>query len=122
MLHSTLSANRFTPVADTGHKLKISCDADGIYIMSENGLENIFWSRENLKKAFEKKYKWLIWPNMYLVDKPDELEHLISQNEEEPEIECSVMNGLYKKWKPALNKNISEELMKLDRVKVEKSV
>ena len=25
--------------------------------MSEDGLENIFWSRENLKKAFEKKYK-----------------------------------------------------------------
>lgn len=57
VLHSTLSANRFTPIADTGHKLKISCNADGIYIMSEEGLENIFWSRENLKKAFEKKYK-----------------------------------------------------------------
>lgn len=57
VLHSTLSANRFTPIADTGHKLKISCDADGIYIMSEDGIENIFWSCENLKKAFEKQYK-----------------------------------------------------------------
>lgn len=57
VLHSTLSADRFTPVADTGHKLKISCAADGIYIESEDGVENIFWSREALKACFEKKYK-----------------------------------------------------------------
>ena len=57
VLHSTLSADRFTPVADTGHKLKISCAADGIYIDCEDGVENIFWSREALKACFEKKYK-----------------------------------------------------------------
>ncbi len=57
VLHSTLSADRFTPVADTGHKLKISCAADGIYIECEDGVENIFWSREALKACFEKKYK-----------------------------------------------------------------
>lgn len=57
VLHSTLSADRFTPVADTGHKLKISCAVDGIYIESENDVENIFWSRETLKACFEKKYK-----------------------------------------------------------------
>lgn len=57
VLHSTLSANRFTPIADTGHKLKISCTADGIYIESEDGVENIFWSREALRACFEKKYK-----------------------------------------------------------------
>ena len=57
VLHSTLSAERFTPVADTGHKLKISCAADGIYIECEDGVENIFWSREALKACFEKKYK-----------------------------------------------------------------
>ena len=57
VLHSTLSADRFTPVADTGHKLKISCASDGIYIECEDGVENIFWSREALKACFEKKYK-----------------------------------------------------------------
>ena len=57
VLHSTLSADRFTPIADTGHSLKISCDVDGIYILSENGIENVFWSRDALKKCFEKKYK-----------------------------------------------------------------
>ena len=57
VLHSTLSADRFTPVADTGHKLKITCAADGIYIECEDGVENIFWSREALKACFEKKYK-----------------------------------------------------------------
>lgn len=57
VLHSTLSADRFTPIADTGHRLKIHCNADGIYIESEDGVENVFWSRDALKKCFEKKYK-----------------------------------------------------------------
>lgn len=57
VLHSTLSANRFTPIADTGNTLKIYCQEDGIYIESQDGIENIFWSREALKKCFEKKYK-----------------------------------------------------------------
>lgn len=57
VLHSTLSADRFTPIADTGHKLKIWCDIDGIYILSQDGVENVFWSRDALKKCFEKKYK-----------------------------------------------------------------
>lgn len=57
VLHSTLSAVRFTKVADTGHSLKVTCKEDGIYIESEEGLENIYWSRGALKNAFEKKYK-----------------------------------------------------------------
>lgn len=57
VLHSTLSADRFTPIANTGYKLKICCQTDGIYIESQDGIENIFWSREALKKCFEKKYK-----------------------------------------------------------------
>lgn len=57
VLHATLSADRFTPIADTGNKLKIWCDIDGIYILSQDERENIFWSRETLKKCFEKKYK-----------------------------------------------------------------
>lgn len=36
-LHSTLPADRFTPIADSGHILKIWCNIDGIYIMPEDG-------------------------------------------------------------------------------------
>ena len=57
VLHATLSADRFTPISDTGYKLKFACLDDGIYIESEDGVENIYWSRETLKKCFEKKYK-----------------------------------------------------------------
>ena len=57
VLHSTLSADRFTPIADTGHKLKIVCDSEKISIASETEVENVYWTREALKKCFEKKYK-----------------------------------------------------------------
>lgn len=57
VLHSTLSADRFTPIADTGNRLKIHCKPDGIYIESQDVIENVFWSREALRKCFEKKYK-----------------------------------------------------------------
>lgn len=57
VLHSTLSAARFTPIADTGNKLKIHCTGDGIYIASGCGVEQVYWSRAALKKSFEKKYK-----------------------------------------------------------------
>lgn len=57
VLHATLSADRFTTISDTGHRLKITCLDDGIYIESEEGIENIYWSRTALKRCFEKKYK-----------------------------------------------------------------
>lgn len=57
VLQVTLSADRFTPIADTGNRLKICCRPDGIYIESQDGVENVFWSRETLRKSFEKKYK-----------------------------------------------------------------
>ena len=57
VLHSTLSANRFTPIANTGNMLRIHCRPDGIYIESQDVIEDIFWSREALRKCFEKKYK-----------------------------------------------------------------
>ena len=57
VLHATLSGDRFTDIAQTGHRLKFTCKDDGIYIESESGLENIYWSREALRKQFEKKYK-----------------------------------------------------------------
>ena len=57
VLHSTLTATRFVPIANTGHKLKIECGIDKISIASENGIENVYWTEANLRKAFEKKYK-----------------------------------------------------------------
>lgn len=57
VLHSTLSADRFTPIANTGNMLKIYCEQNGIYIESQEIIENIYWSREALKRCFEKKYK-----------------------------------------------------------------
>lgn len=57
VLHSTLSANRFTPVSNTGHSLKITCDLEKISIESDTEIENVYWTRETLKRCFEKKYK-----------------------------------------------------------------
>lgn len=57
VLHSTLSADRYVTVADTGHKLKINCDPSKISIVAEDGNEYAYWTRDELKKSFEKKYK-----------------------------------------------------------------
>lgn len=57
ILHATLSANKFSPIADTGNALKIHCEQAGIYVESQNIIENVYWPRENLKNQFEKKYK-----------------------------------------------------------------
>lgn len=57
VLHSTLTAARFVPIADTGKKLRIICDNEKISIASESEIENVFWDKESLRKAFEKKYK-----------------------------------------------------------------
>ncbi|MDR0918427.1 MAG: MvaI/BcnI family restriction endonuclease, partial [Oscillospiraceae bacterium] len=55
VLHSTLTAQRFVPIQNTGFKLKIVCDDNKINIASEEGIEDIYWDRENLRKAFNKK-------------------------------------------------------------------
>ena len=57
VLHSTLSADRFVPIADTGRSLKVLCDSSKITIVAEDGREYAYWTKELLKKAFEKKYK-----------------------------------------------------------------
>lgn len=57
VLHSTLSANRYVSIADTGRSLIISCDPKKISVVAEDGKEYAYWTREQLKKAFEKKYK-----------------------------------------------------------------
>lgn len=57
VLHSTLSADRYTPVANTGRKLKVTCSSSKISIVDKDGNEYAYWTRDKLKKAFEKKYK-----------------------------------------------------------------
>lgn len=57
VLHETLSAVRFTQIRNTGHRLKVTCKDDDVYIESEEGIENVYWPRSLLKKCFEKKYK-----------------------------------------------------------------
>ncbi len=57
VLHSTLSANRFTPIADTGRSLKICCSDTKISIVADDDLEYGYWTRESLKRSFENKYK-----------------------------------------------------------------
>jgi hypothetical protein len=62
VLHATLTASKFVNISNTGHKLKIVCDEKKIYLESENGAEEVWWTHENLRKAFEKKYpKTLIY-------------------------------------------------------------
>lgn len=57
VLHSTLSADRFVSVYNTGNQLKIVCDDEKISIASQMGVEDVYWTRDALKKCFEKKYK-----------------------------------------------------------------
>lgn len=54
VLHSTLTAAHFVPIADTGHQLKIVCDAQKISIASELGTENVYWERENSAKRLKR--------------------------------------------------------------------
>ncbi len=57
VLHSTLSADRFVSVYNTGNQLKIVCDDNKISIASQMGIEDVYWTRDTLKRCFEKKYK-----------------------------------------------------------------
>lgn len=57
VLHSTPSADRFVSIADTGRSLKVVCGPEKISIIAEDGVEYAYWTRDQLKKAFEKKYK-----------------------------------------------------------------
>ena len=57
VLHATLSADHFVPIANTGRSLKVACSPTKISIIAEDGNEYAYWTRDQLKKAFEKKYK-----------------------------------------------------------------
>ena len=57
VLHSTLSADRFVNIANTGRSLKVLCSPTKISIIADDSIEYAYWTREQLKLAFEKKYK-----------------------------------------------------------------
>ncbi|OHT05013.1 hypothetical protein TRFO_27320 [Tritrichomonas foetus] len=73
--------------------------------------------------SFEDKYKWLIWPNIYLVEKSNIQEYLLSDNIEMYSLETqkflnnsdTIMNYIYGKWKPAINRNIKEPFLTIDK-------
>lgn len=55
VLHSTLSATKFTKISDTGHSLKVSCTSDKINIIDENSTIVASWLISNLKAVMDKK-------------------------------------------------------------------
>ena len=55
VLHSTLNAVNFTQIANTGHRLKVTPIEDKIFIEDENGLTDIYWSVDILKRQLNKK-------------------------------------------------------------------
>lgn len=57
VLHSTLSANRPTRIADTGRTLEIVCHEDRISIVSDGGIEEAYWDVSALRQAFNRKYQ-----------------------------------------------------------------
>ena len=50
-------ADRYVAIANTGHSLKVSCSDTKISIIAEDGKEYAYWTRDQLKTAFEKKYR-----------------------------------------------------------------
>lgn len=56
VLHTTLTTQRFSDVTQT-KKLKLISSYDRLSISSDIEIENIYWDREHIKKAFDKKIK-----------------------------------------------------------------
>lgn len=57
VLHATLSANKYVSINNTGRSLIIVCDSEKISIVAEDKKPYAYWTRDQLQKAFEKKYK-----------------------------------------------------------------
>jgi hypothetical protein len=65
--------------------------------------------------AFETRYKWLILPNIELAERADDLQALDSPIDGFG-IAAEVMEIIYARYKPSLNKGLSAELRRLDSV------
>ena len=55
VLHTTLTATKFTQVSNTGHSLKVVCDESKISIVSENNTIEASWDIDTLKDVMTKK-------------------------------------------------------------------
>lgn len=55
VLHATLNAISFAPIAKTGHKLKVTPLEDKIFVEDENGLTDVYWSVDILERQLNKK-------------------------------------------------------------------
>ena len=58
VLHSTLNAQDFSPLGNTGKGLKIKCYSSKITIADNAGNEPAYWDSAELEQAFLKKYKY----------------------------------------------------------------
>lgn len=56
VLHSTLTASRLVPIQNTGFSLGINCQPDKILIRSNMEMQEVYWTREAIQSAFERKY------------------------------------------------------------------
>ncbi len=57
VLHTTLSADKYVTIANTGRELGIECSPTKISIIDRLGEPYAYWTKEELKKTIEKKYK-----------------------------------------------------------------
>ena len=55
VLHTTLTATKFTQISNTGHSLKVVCDESKISIVSENNTIEASWYIDTLKDVMTKK-------------------------------------------------------------------
>ena len=58
VLHSTLNAQVFSPLGNTGKALKINCYPNKISIVDNHGNEPAYWDALELEQAFLKKYRY----------------------------------------------------------------
>jgi hypothetical protein len=58
VLHTTLDANDYSPLGNTGKALMIKCSNDKIYIVDNERNTPAYWDSDELEQAFLKKYKY----------------------------------------------------------------
>ena len=56
VLHATLFINRMTRLDGTGKSLTIKIENDSLKIVDNNNYSCAFWNKDDLEKAFKKKY------------------------------------------------------------------
>lgn len=57
VLHSTLSADKPVRIYNTGKSLIVRCTDDRISLVSNDQIEEAYWDKNVLKKAFTRKYR-----------------------------------------------------------------